>query len=370
MKTVTLSANTSWYLYNFRASTIRALQAEGYRVICLSPDDGYGEKLVETLACEWSPLSVDGDGNNVFKDIVLVIRLYLLYKKYKPVAAMHFTIKNNVYGTWAAALSGVPALNNVSGLGTAFIRSGIVASIVRLLYKASQPLAERVFCQNDEDRRLLIQQKLVPGARLTLLPGSGVDLARFNPSLRQPREGAFRFLYAGRMLADKGLYELFDAARELYLAGYRFELWLSGFTDVGNVSSIPGDQLDSWGREPYIRWLGATDVIESVLVQVDCLVLPSYREGLPRSLLEAGAMGLPAIATDVPGCRHIIKHGENGLLCAPRSRASLAEAMKAFMGMTDQELEEMSAVARGVVERGFSEEIVVRETLAAIRRCY
>jgi hypothetical protein len=143
-------------LYNFRASTIRRLVADGYRVVCLSPKDDYSQKLMQDLGCEWLPLVMDNKGSNPFKDAGLVFQFWRYYRWLKPVAALHFTIKNNVYGTWAARSLGVPAINNISGLGTAFIRNGLVPAIVRLLYKTSQPLAHRVFCQNEDDFAQLV----------------------------------------------------------------------------------------------------------------------------------------------------------------------------------------------------------------------
>jgi glycosyltransferase involved in cell wall biosynthesis len=365
MATVTLSANTSWYLYNFRASTIRRLITDGYRVVCLSPRDDYSARLRE-LGCEWLPLQMDNQGSNPVRDAGLVLQFRRHYRRLCPVAALHFTIKNNVYGTWAARSVGVPAINNVSGLGTAFIRTGLVAAVVRLLYRTSQPLAAHIFCQNVEDQELLIAKRLVPSKRLTLLPGSGVDLHRFRPSLRRAHTGPFRFLYAGRMLADKGLHELIAAMRQLHAQGHNAVLWLCGFADVSNASAITTAQLNAWGEEPFIEWLGPTDAIEQVLAQVDCVVLPSYREGLPRSLLEAGAMGLPVIATDVPGCRHVVIHSHNGLLCEPRSADSLAVAMQQMLSMTAAEREVMGAAARVHVEQHFSEEVVVQATLQAV----
>ena len=202
---ITLSSNTSWYLFNFRASTIKRLLNDGFRVICLSPLDDYSQKLKDELQCEWQPLKMDNWGSNPVRDLALVYQFWRYYRELKPVAALHFTIKNNIYGTWAARALRIPAINNVSGLGTAFIRGGWVSAIVRLLYRASQPMAHRVFCQNAEDQKLLIESKLVSQARLEQLPGSGVDLDRFNPRLRQSRSGDFRFLYAGRMLAIRVL---------------------------------------------------------------------------------------------------------------------------------------------------------------------
>jgi glycosyltransferase involved in cell wall biosynthesis len=366
VKTVCLSSNTSWYLYNFRASTIRRLQAEGYHVVCIAPEDDYSKKLRCELACDWLPLSMNNKGTNPFREISLVYQFWRYYRILQPAAALHFTVKNNVYGTWAATAAGVPAINNVSGLGTAFIRGGPVSFIVRLLYQTSQPLAHRVFCQNEEDRRQLVERKLVPADRLELLPGSGVDLHRFSPRLKRHHEGPLRFLYAGRMLRDKGLFELVEATRDINAESVKCHLWLCGFTDVENVSSLSGNQVSAWASEPGVAWLGPSDAMEEIYAQVDCVVLPSYREGMPRSLLEAGAMGLPVIASDVPGCRHVVTPGGNGLLCAPRDRESLRGAMQTMLAMTDAERAVMGERGRALVREKFDEGLVVDATLRAV----
>lgn len=366
MKTVTLSSNTSWYLFNFRAFTIRRLISDGYRVVCLSPHDEYSRKLVDELGAEWLPLPMDNMGSNPLIDMALVARLWRHYHTLKPVAAFHFTIKNNVYGTWAATLARVPAINTVSGLGTAFIRSGVVGFIVRLLYKLSMPLAFRVFCQNEEDFKLLIQMKLVPKSHLSLLPGSGVDLQRYNPILRAAHQDLFRFLYAGRMLADKGLYELIDAIRQINADGIHCVLWLYGFPDAKNVSAISLAELEAWGKFPGVEYMGASDSMETIYAQVDCVVLPSYREGMPRSILEADAMGLPVVASDVPGCRNIVTDGFNGLLCQPHSSVSLADAMRRIIEMSEPEREAMGRNGRARVEAGYGEALVVDAALQAI----
>jgi glycosyltransferase involved in cell wall biosynthesis len=364
--TVTLSSNTSWYLYNFRASTIRRLAADGYRVVCLSPRDDYSQKLIRDLACEWLPLVMDNKGSNPFRDAGLVIQFWRYYRRLKPVAALHFTIKNNVYGTWAARSLGVPAINNVSGLGTAFIRNGIVPAIVRFLYKASQPFAHRVFCQNEEDFAHLVESRLVPQQRLELLPGSGVDLDRFRPDLRENHTGPLRFLYAGRMLADKGLNELIAAVCSINANGVQCSLWLSGFADVENVSAISARQLKAWAEQPGIAWLGPSDSMEQVYAAVDCVVLPSYREGMPRSLLEAGAMGLPVVATDVPGCRNIVENGINGLLCEVRNTESLHGALLKILQMTHEERTVMGENGRRLVSQKYDETLVVDAALRAV----
>jgi len=365
--TITLSANTSWYLFNFRASTIRALVAAGHRVVCLSPPDDYGPRLAQ-LGAEWQPLPMDNAGTDPGRDLVLLSHLVRYYRALLPSVAFHFTIKNNVYGTWAARALGIPAVNNVSGLGTAFIRPGPVAAVVRILYRLSQPLAHRVFCQNAEDFDLLHQRRLVPASRLQLLPGSGVDLQRFHPGMRVARDASapLRLLYAGRMLADKGLHELLEAVQRVNADSVRCELSLCGFAGVGNVSAIDEATLQAWAHRPGVRYLGPSDDMPNVYAQADAVVLPSYREGMPRSLLEAAAMGLPAVATDVPGCRHIVRHSENGLLCQARSADSLYAALEQLLAMTDAERLALGAAGRARVEAEFDEQLVVKATLEVV----
>lgn len=394
--TITLSSNTSWYLFNFRASTIRALVAAGYRVVCLSPPDAHSARLSE-LGAEWQALPMDNAGTHPLRDLALAARFWRHYRRLRPEVAFHFTIKNNVYGTWAARALGIRVVNNVSGLGTAFIRTGLVPAVVRMLYRLSQPLAHRVFCQNAEDFALLRERRLVPAERLALLPGSGVDLRRFHPALRsrlfscsgESRDNTdgnlddgggspdrafrraypkpLRLLYAGRMLADKGLAELIEAIGQVNAGGVRCALSLCGFAGVANVSAFDEATLQAWSRLPGVRWLGPSDDMPGVYAQADAVVLPSYREGMPRSLLEAGAMGLPVIATDVPGCRHIVTDGVNGLLCEVRSVASLRAAIERLLEMTQAERDAMGAAGRARVERDFDERQVVEAALAVVR---
>ncbi len=366
MKTVTLSANTSWYLLNFRAATLRALRERGDRVVCLSPEDDYSQRLAREMDCEWRGLQMDNQGSNPLSDLAVLRQFYRCYRELRPDAALHFTIKNNVYGTWAARALGVPAINNVSGLGTAFIRSGPLGAVVRQLYRSSQPFAYRVFCQNEEDFRLLLDKRLVRPDKLCQLPGSGVDLRRFAPRPRSVQGAPFTFLYAGRMLADKGLYELVAAGEQLRERGLDFRLQLRGFAGVENVSAIDDAQLRAWAQRPWVEWLGPSDAMEQAYAEADCVVLPSYREGMPRSLLEAGAMGLPVIAADVPGCRQIVSDGFNGMLCEPRSADSLAQAMARMLATSDGERRALGENGRERVAAAYDERLVVDATLAVI----
>ncbi|MEM9255721.1 MAG: glycosyltransferase family 4 protein [Pseudomonadota bacterium] len=366
MRVVTLSANTSWYLYNFRASTLAALIENGYRVVCLSPEDDYSLRLQHEFGCEWRALKMHNFGQNPVADLQLVWQLSKQYRELRPVVALHYTIKNNVYGTWAARLGGIPAVNTVSGLGTSFIRPGVIGAVVRLLYRTSQPMAHRVFCQNEDDLELLVGSGLLSAAKVELIPGSGVDLKRFHPRLRSVSGGQFRLMYAGRMLEDKGLRELIAAIRRVNDPSVRCTLMLVGFADAANLSAITGEELAKWGSEPGIEWLGPRDDMEAMYANADCVVLPSYREGMPRSLLEAGAMGLPVIATDVPGCKNLITDGYNGLLCQARDSVSLEAAIRKMLAMLPQERAKMGDNGRAHVATHFDQERVVSATLRAV----
>lgn len=367
---VTLSANTSWYLYNFRASTIQAFIEQGFQVICLSPKDEYSRKL-QALGCEWRDIRVDNKGTNPLKDFLLFLNFFLFYKKVRPLITFHFTIKNNIYGTFAAFLLNVPVINNITGLGTAFINKNITSMFVSILYKLSQPLAQKVCCQNQEDFDLLVKQQLVPVHSLELLPGSGVNLKRFHPSLRNSFRGqkrVFRFLFAGRMLADKGLHELIGAMKIINNNDRRCDLWMCGFTDSKNISAIPSEILEEWKILKWIKWIGATDSIEKIMAEVDCVVLPSYREGMPRCILEANAMALPVVATDVPGCRNIVSHGHNGLLCSPQSIPSLKEAMTVMLQMSEARRELMGDEGHKIVTQNYDEQLVVQSAINEVKK--
>jgi glycosyltransferase involved in cell wall biosynthesis len=367
--TICLSANTSWYLYNFRSSTIKALVGNGYRVVCLSPRDEHSPHF-SLLGAEWRHLPMHASGANPIRDLVTLAYFLWTYFVLRPRIAFHFTVKNNIYGTLAASAFRIPAINNISGLGWSFLHSGLVAAVVRILYRITQHLAYRIYCQNSDDLLLLQQSNLAPADRLALMPGSGVDLSRFSPTLKRLRStsGPLRILFAGRLLYDKGLVELFDAVARINASQFRYRLVVCGIRVPRNRSAVDHDLLRKWMQRPYVEWLASTDDMPRVYSTVDAVVLPSYREGLPRTLLEAGAMGLPAIATNVPGCRQIITHKVNGLLCEPQDAASLYAVLETFLLMSDQEREQMGLSARARVVAEYDEQSVVKTTLELVGR--
>jgi glycosyltransferase involved in cell wall biosynthesis len=358
---IVLSANTAWFITNFCGGLIRGLRTAGYEPVVIAPADPGVEPAMNELGVEHFTVKIERSGVNPFADLGLLTAYRRLLKRLRPAAYLGYTIKPNIYGALAAASLGIPAIPNVSGLGTAFIRRGPLQRIVTPLYRFGFRRAPVVFFQNAEDRALFVERKIVRSEQGRLLPGLGIDLDRF---ARAPLpEGGSTFLLLGRLLRDKGVTEFVEAARslrsELPLA--RFQLL--GPIDEGNRTAITRAELDSWVSEGVVEYLGATDDVRPFIAAATAVVLPSYREGLPRALLEAAAMARPLIATDVPGCREIVERGIGGYLCAPRDSASLASAMQRLAELPQAERVAMGEAARRRVQDRFSEEFVVRAYL-------
>ena len=368
-KTLIFSANTSWYLFNFRRNTIKSFLNEGYKVYCLSPYDEYALRL-QDIGCIYLPLKINNEGFNPFSDIKLFIDILTIFIKVKPIAVFQFTIKNNIYGTYAAYILRIPSINNISGFGTAFIHNGLKYKIARILYKFSLRLSTRVFCQNKDDYSFILKNKLINQERLDLLPGSGVDLERFKRrnAYIQNLNDSFVFIYAGRFLYDKGLEELVNSFEKIDQKIHKAKLWLIGFQDSKNISSIKKSVIDEWASKPNISILEPTNEMHTVLDKADCFVLPSYREGMPRSILEACSMELPIICTNVHGCKEIVTDKLNGLLCKPKDPDSLLQAMNSMLRMTQSSRMEMGIEGRKRVEKNYSEDIVIKKAQEALKK--
>ena len=282
----------------------------------------------------------------------------------RPVAFLGWTIKPNVYGSLAAQSLGIPVINNISGLGTAFIRLNLLTRIVRGLYRAALARSATVFFQNRHDRDQFVAQGLVPATRTRLLPGSGIDLTDFGP-VALP-DGPVTFLVVARLLRDKGVVEFAEAARMVRAVRPDVRFQLLGFLDVANRTAIDRATVEGWQAEGLLDYLGEAADVRPYLTAATAVVLASYREGMPRSLLEAAAMARPLIATDVPGCTEIARAGENALLCRPRDARSLADAMLAMVALTPDERSAMGARGRAIAEREFDVAVVAQRYLDAI----
>lgn len=365
-KRVVIALNTAWNLLNFRSGLIRALLAEGYEVVAVAPHDDYAERL-SALGCRFVALPMDTQGTHPGRDALLLWRFFCILREEKPDVFLGYTVKPNVYGAIAAHLLGIPVVNNIAGLGTVFIKGGWLNRLVRGLYRVALSRSARVFFQNDDDLALFVSNRLVKQAVVGRLPGSGVDLKKFQPC-ELPDRPTLRFLLVARMLWDKGVGEFVEAARLLRHRGVNVECCLLGFLDVQNPAAISRDQMSIWASEGLVQYLGVSDEVSIEIAKADCVVLPSYyREGTPRALLEAAAMGRPIITADSVGCREVVDDSVNGFLCQPRSAHDLAEKMEKISSLTALERKAMGQRGRIKMEEQFDECLVIEAYLKVIR---
>jgi len=367
MPTVVLSANTSWYIFNFRRNTILALIAEGYRVCVVAPKDSHTKKL-QSLGVQYFPIIFDQQSTNVVTEFLVIFKFYYIYKKLRPSIVLNFTPKNNIYGALACKALGIPVISNISGLGTIFVSEGVKSFIVKHLYQISQNKSGFIFFQNTRDRSLLSSLKGIEKIPSKMIPGSGVDLDKFS-FMPSRFSDVTIFLLCSRMLVEKGVLEYLTAAKNLRLEyGEKVQFRLLGPVDLNSPSAISYEDVMTWHQSGIIQYLGFTDDVLPELSKADCVVLPSfYGEGIPKSLIEAAAVGKPIITTDNVGCRDVVKNGVNGFLCEPRSAESLEKEMRRFMALSELERYDMSCKGRALAEQKFDEKIVIKAYLDVIK---
>jgi len=365
--TIVIAANAAWNLVNFRAALIRALVEAGYRVVAAAPPDPDAEASLAALGCAFVAIPVDSRGLSPVGDMRTLLAFYALFRRLRPLALLGYTVKPNVYGSLAARMAGVRTVNNISGLGTAFIRRNWLTLVVKRLYRAGLAHSDVVFFQNRTDRDEFITAGLVSPRQARLLPGSGIDAAWFAPRPRAPaQDGSINFLLIARLLRDKGVVEYVEAARALRRDNPALRFRILGFLDVENRTAIKRATVDGWVAEGAIEFLGASGDVRPHIAAADCVVLPSYREGTSRVLLEAAAMARPLVATNVPGCREVVDDGATGLLCAPRDAADLAEKLARMAALSDAERTAMGEAGRAKVMREFDQSIVIGQYLEAL----
>lgn len=364
---IAITLNTSWNIYNFRFSLIKELLRNGHSVVAVAPHDDYTKKLIQ-MGCSFEDVTMDSRGANPFKDLGLTFELYNIYKRVKPDIILHYTIKPNIYGTLAATILKIPVINNISGLGTIFLNDTWISKIALKLYRFSFKFPKQVFFQNQEDLQLFLDKELIQKNICEVIPGSGIDLDHFLPEEKKEtvEEKPFEFLMISRLIIDKGIREYVAACAILQERGINATFSLLGSLDEAHSRGISSVELEGWIEDGYINYLGSTDDVRPYIHRANCVVLPSYREGTPRTLLEAAACGKPIVATNVPGCNNIVDDKLNGLLCNVKDEHDLALKMKSMFYLSEDEQNEMGLRGRNIVERRFDHQIIIERYLKAI----
>ncbi len=368
MSKIILFANTDWYLYNFRRSLALAVRAAGHDVLLISPPGEYGARFRD-LGLRWEPLpAMDRRSLNPLRELRALAELFALFRREQPELVHNFTIKCAVYGSIAAMLTGVPArINAVAGLGYVFAsnerRARLLRPVVRALMRfALRGRRARLILQNHDDARMFLDHGLIEDARVRVIAGSGVDCNRFVPRTRT-RNDPPRVLLAARLLWEKGVKEYVQASRTLRAQGRRIRFLLAGASDPGNPAAVPEAAVRGWVDEGIVEWIGHVDDMPALFASSDVFVLPSYyREGLPKSLIEAAACATPLITTDMPGCRDVVIDGVDGLIVPPRDADALGTAIARLLDAPEL-ARKLGLAARAKTLAAFDERIVIRRTL-------
>ena len=365
-----LFANTDWYLWNFRLSLAKELRERGWEVLLVSPPGDYHRRL-ELEGFRWIGLELSRDGMNPLQELASLVQLVRLYRRERPDVAHHFTVKCVLYGGVAASIAGTRAtVSSMTGLGHLFTtdtrRSRLAKPLAKLLYRFVLSHSTVIF-QNPDDRSEFANLGLIEEDACQIIRGSGVDCGLFRPPPNARHDRTETVLLVGRLLAEKGIREFVEAARVVKRERPGVRFMVAGGSDPGNPTSIDAATVAAWSAEGQVEFTGHHENMVALLHSCDVAALPSYREGTPRSLLEAAACGLPLVASDVPGCREVVRHGDNGLLVPPRDSKALATALLDLL-VDSAKRKSMGARSREIAVSDFAQEHVIAATLNAYDR--
>jgi glycosyltransferase involved in cell wall biosynthesis len=363
---IIIVANTTWNIYNFRLSLLQSLEKRGYQIVVIAPLDEHIIYLNDLKNGSHLPLHrLKRKSMNPLQDMRFLFELLRLYRREQPDLIVHYTIKPNIYGNIAAFLQGIPSIGVVTGLGYSFIHNGWVKKMTDALYRFSFLGAKRVLFENQDDRTLFIENGLSRAEQSIATKGCGVDTNYFQPQPKQRSDNRKVFLFIGRLLYDKGITEFVAAARKIRQQDPTADFWVLGELDYGNLAAVSEELLTDWIESDVIKYYGNVADVRPYIADSDVVVLPSYREGMPRAILEALSMGKPVITTDAAGCRETVEEGKNGFLVPVKSVNQLVDKMQQFCAMSTEKMAMMGVKSRQKAVQEF-DQALINQTIVEI----
>ena len=363
-----VATNSLWNAYNFRLNLLRSIKNLGIEVYIIAPIDQTKE-LLEKEGFKIIHINIASHSKNPVKDFSLLLNYYKLIKKISPKFILGFTIKPNIYATMASIYLRIPVINNITGFGSVFLRNSPIKMIIKLAYRIIFKYSFTIFCQNSEDKKYVLSTLKVNKDNVKLLPGSGVNLKKFDfVPISKNNSNNFKFLFIGRLLKAKGVIEYINAAK--MILSHRDDIYfnLLGEYDPSNPDSMPKNLFNSARKYKNISFLGYKDDVKKTIAESDCVVLPSFSEGSPKSLIESIAIGRPIIGSNISGIRQILADERNGYLCEPKDTESLLEAFKKMIDTSMEDRIKMSLECRKIAETKFDESIVIKKYIEQVRK--
>lgn len=358
---VAIVSNTSFNIFNFRLGLIKHLQKSGIEVVYVAPYDEYVNEISQQTNAKFFELKkLSRKGYNPVSEILLCKELYEIFKKEKIDVSISYTIKPNIYCALAAKLCGIKSILNITGLGAVFLNNHIGNYVAKWLLWFSNRIATQVVFQNNTDKVLFEKNGYVNSSKSVLINGSGINIDKYQSSRRIQAARPMVFLFIGRLLYDKGVREYVGAAKRLHQLYPEIKFQMLGALDTGNPSAVSQTELNNWLLEnPQLSFLGHQKQIIPWMDQCHVVVLPSYREGIPRVLLESMAMRKPFVTVNSPGCEDVTIDGKNGLLAKVGDVESLFKQMQTIYLMSAEQREEMGEFGRIHVHEKYDEKIIV-----------
>ena len=360
-KKIAFVDNSFWGLLNFRGDVIKALYKEGNKVVLIAPFDTK-ISLEEYQEIKYIPIKLSRKGKNPFQEIKYLYFLYRIYKEEKFDLIFHYTIKPNIYGNIAAKLNKIKSISVIPGLGHLFIEENIITKIVEKLYKFALNFSKEIWFLNNYDKELFIKRKLVNKEKVKILPGEGINLEKFYPIKNNRKDNKIIFLMIARVLWEKGFKEYIEAAEFLKKKYSNLEFQLLGIIDENNPSGVKKEIIENYHKKGTINYLGTSNNVKEVIINCDCVVLPSfYKEGVPRTLMEGAAMEKPLITTNIQGCKEVVKHDYNGYLCEPKNSQDLIKKIEKFIFLSKEKREKLGKNGREKMKKEFDINIIIKK---------
>lgn len=356
---ILIMANFDVGLYQFRRELIAELLKK--HKVFISLPDGDLVRPLEEMGCQFTPTPVDRRGINPRKDIILFLRYLKLLRSEKPDLAITYTIKPNIYGGLACRLLKIPYAVNITGLGTAFQNRGPLRALVSVMYRIGLKKANVVFFENAGNMETLLNEGIVAQRQCKLLPGAGVNLEHYTPAPYPGEAEPVRFLFIGRVMAEKGVDELFAAMERLCGEGIRCCLDV-----LGGYEEDYAQKIESYTAQGWLHYHGYQQDVRPFIAQSHCFVLPSWHEGMANTNLECAAMGRPLITSRIHGCMEAVIEEKSGLLCEPKNADSLYDAMRQFCELPNAQREAMGLAGRRHMEEAFDKKRVIEITLEGL----
>lgn len=363
-KKILISANTYWNIFNFRFDLLKYLKDQGYEIHSIAKHDSY-KKYLSDIGINTINLNLSRNRTNIFLEFIILIKFFYLLLKIKPDLFIGYTFKPNIYGSIASKLLKIPTINNITGLGYVFINKNLFTFFFKIILKVSLFYSNAIIFQNKDDQNYFIKNKLCKKEKSFLIHGSGIDTKKYNycPLVKNKK---YIFLFIGRLIEDKGIFEFLEATNMFKFKNMNIKFQIIGEIDNEylNKKKITINFLKNYD----VEYLGFVNNIKKYIENADCIVLPSYREGLPKSLIEACAVGRPIIATDVPGCRSVVQNNYNGLLCKVKNSEDLFIKMEQMYNYTFDSKLVFSLNSRKLAEKKFDTNNIIKEYNVIIKK--